>query len=269
MTRELKIAIKTYQRAEVLQSKTLKLLQRHGFNTEAITLFVASEAERDNYHRTLNGFSGDIVVQQEPGIRGVVCTYRKHYPAGQWVLHCDDDLIDIMVAATAQQLVPIKDLHAYTHQMFQLSVQSRVRMWSIYPAANAFFMQNAVVAGLRFCSGCFHGFISDAGSDASLLPTVNYKDDVESSIRYFIRDGAVLRDERVVPKTQYFKDGGGGTAGSGHENRLALHIADAKAIAAAWPGLCKTVAKKSFGGLDVRMNSRIKPSVICPSPASF
>jgi len=269
MASSIQVAIKTYQRSEVLRDKTLALLLRHGFAPSDITLFVASQSEQDAYAKVVGKSVGAIVVQKEPGIRGVVRTYRKHFQSGQWVLHCDDDLIDLMVAATPKQLVPIKHLHDYTNQMFALAVQSRVRLWSIYPAANAFFMQNAVVSGLRFCSGCFHGFISDAGSDEALLPTVNYKDDVESSIRYFLRDGAVLRDERVVPKTQYFKSGGGGTAGDGHDDRLALHVADAKAIAHAWPGLCKTVRKKSFGGLDVRMNSSIKPSIVCASPAVF
>lgn len=268
-TQPFSIAIKTYQRASTLESKTLALLHRHDISTERVTLFVANEQERADYAATLRSFRGDIVVQQEPGIRGVVRTYRRHYPSGTRVLHCDDDLIDLLVAVDAKTLRPLQGLGDYCDTMFNLTEANRCALWSVYAVANAFFMQNAVMAGLRFCSGCFHGFISDGGRDEFLLPTVNYKDDVEASIRYFVKYGAVLRDERVVPKTNYFKDGGGGTAGDGHEQRTALHIADANALAEQWSGLCSTVRKKSFGGVDVRMNPRIRPSEVCSSPARF
>ena len=267
MSEQFHIAIKTHERAPTLAAKTLTLLQRHDISTRQVTLFVASDQQRQSYADALPSFKGDIVVTG-PGIKAAVSAIRRHWPGGNAVLHCDDDLMDLLVAGEDGKLHPLKDLGPYIETMFAMTRANRCAMWSIYAVANAFFMQNAVVAGLRFCSGCFHGFVSDAGADPWLLPTVNYKDDVEASIRYFVKYGAVLRDERVAPKTQYFKTGGGGTAGTGHDDRTALHIADAHALAAQWPGLCSVVTKKNFGGTDVRLNPRIKPTIVCPSPAN-
>ena len=142
-TQPFSIAIKTYQRASTLESKTLALLHRHDISTERVTLFVANEQERADYAATLRSFRGDIVVQQEPGIRGVVRTYRRHYPSGTRVLHCDDDLIDLLVAVDAKTLRPLQGLGDYCDTMFNLTEANRCALWSVYAVANAFFMQNA------------------------------------------------------------------------------------------------------------------------------
>ena len=227
--KEYQIAIKTYQRAKEVRDKTLSVLRKNKIPENKITLFITDEKEKAEYESVLKGFGGNYVCCGF-GIRNAVITYRKHYPTGTRVLHLDDDLKGV-VKKVGNSLVPINNLDEYINKMFDLTEDCRLKLWGVYSAANAYFMNDRVVVGLKFCGGIMHGFISDEGQDESLLPEVTYKDDYNASICYYQKFGGVLRDDGVAAQTQYFKSGGGGTAGDGHSERDTGHIGDARFLA--------------------------------------
>ena len=264
MTSMFQVAIKTYQRAASFQDKTLALLRRHGIDDDRVTLFVVDQAEEDSYRKEIPDFGGNL-VQCGFGVRQAVTTYRKHYEPGTHVLHMDDDIINI-VRKRDTKLVPVGDLAAYIEEMFHITKTNGCRLWGIYSAANAYFMKDRVVHGLKFCPGVMHGFVSDAGQDEDLLPRVQYKDDYNASLAYFCKDGGVIRDDGVTAHTAYFRADGGGTAGEGHTDRLDGHIEDATWLVQAYPGLCRLVRKKNFGGLDVRLVT-LPCTSLGPSPS--
>ncbi len=257
------VAIKTFKRTKTLQEKTLALLRRHGIRDQRITLFVASREEENAYRNT--SFKGDIYVVGRLGIRPTVTAYRKHYEAGARVLHMDDDVSDILKKVDDKTLAPIEDLASYVDNMFDITENVGCRLWGIYSAANALFMRDRVQRGLKFCGGFFHGFISDGGKDESLLPTVNFKDDVEATLAYYTADGATVRDDGVTGRTAYFRQGGGGTAE--HARREVEHLQDVETLTSKYPGLCYPKETKNFGGRDVAFRRMPNNQTLCPSPA--
>lgn len=260
-----KVAIKTYKRTQVLKDKTLVMLAEAGIPEGDITLFVVNDDEEQAYRDALPG-SGYNYVQCGPGINNAVRAYRSHFPAGTRVLHVDDDIAALMKKTGENQLSQVTNLTEYVDQMFDITETNDSRMWGVYPVQNAFFMKDHVTQGLRFCCAVFQGFISDGGRDISLFPECGNKDDFELSIKLYLVDGSVIRDESVTVKTSYFTKGGGGTAGDGAELREKRHLDAAHMLASRYPDHCSLVKKKGFGGVDIRLK-RMPYLQLCESPA--
>ena len=262
-----KVAIKTYKRTDVLKEKTLAMLAEAGIPDGEITLFVVSDSEEQAYREALAG-RGYNYVQCGPGINNAVRAYRSHFPAGTWVLHVDDDIAALMKKSGENQLSQVTNLIEYVETMFEITEKNDSRMWGVYPVQNAFFMKEHVTMGLRFCCAVFQGFISDGGRDISLFPECGNKDDFELSIKLYLADGAVIRDEAVTVKTAYYTSNKGGTAGDGAELREKRHLDAANMLASRYPDHCSLVKKKGFGGLDIRLK-RMPNQKICLSPAQI
>lgn len=260
-----KVAIKTYKRTQVLKDKTLDMLSRSGIPDQEITLFVVDQGEEDAYREAL-GEARYNYVQCGPGINNAVRAYRSHYPAGTRVLHVDDDIAALMKKTGENDLEEVSNLVKYVDQMFDITEANDSRMWGVYPVQNAYFMREHVTQGLRFCCAVFQGFISDGGRDISLFPECGNKDDFELSIKHYLVDGSVIRDEAVTVKTAYYTKGGGGTAGDGPGLREKRHLDAANMLASRYPDHCSLVKKKGFGGLDIRLK-RMPYVKLCLSPA--
>ena len=260
-----KVAIKTYKRTQVLKEKTLVMLAEAGIPDEEITLFVVNDDEEQAYRDALPG-PGYNYVQCGPGINNAVRAYRSHFPAGTRVLHVDDDIAALMKKTGENQLSQVTNLVEYVDQMFDITEANDSRMWGVYPVQNAFFMGEHVTQGLRFCCAVFQGFISDGGRDISLFPECGNKDDFELSIKLYLADGSVIRDEAVTVKTAYYTSNKGGTAGDGPELREKRHLDAANMLASRYPDHCSLVKKKGFGGLDIRLK-RMPYVKLCLSPA--
>jgi hypothetical protein len=182
------------------------------------------------------------------------------------VLHIDDDVTAVLKKTGENTLEPISDLVEYVDTMFDITESHDSRMWGIYPVQNAFFMREHVTQGLRFCCAIFHGFISDGGRDINLFSECEYKEDFEQTIKHFMTDGSVVRDEAVTIKTAYYKKGGGGTASAGVEKRDQLHQLAAETLSSRYPDYCYVAKKKGYGGLDIRLR-RMPYEKLCLSPA--
>ena len=159
--KDYEIAIKTYQRPEELFKKTLSVLRKNNIPESKVTLFITDEEEQKKYESVLKDFNGSY-VQCGFGIKNAVNTYRSYYPEGTRVLHLDDDLKGL-VKKRENKLIQICNLDEYINSMFDLTEKCRLKMWGVYSAANAYFMNDRVVVGLKFCCGVMHGFISDEG----------------------------------------------------------------------------------------------------------
>lgn len=98
------IAIPTYNRAHVVASKTLAMLQRASIPAERIHLFVADEAEAASYlEEVQSNLYGSIVV----GVLGIANQrqyMRKYFAENTCVVSIDDDVtsVDILTGVCAE-----------------------------------------------------------------------------------------------------------------------------------------------------------------------
>ena len=240
------IVIPSYQRAGLLNDRTLLALHRHGIPKELIHVFVVEE-ELEKYTQTLNpSFYHQLIV----GVRGLIPqrTFMEDYfPEGQYIVSMDDDIDDIDLSLTS-----FTTLDLFLTQAFQVCIQKSAYIWGVYPVYNPFFRRRDIECGLQFIVGAFYGIINRHGITPSLESAC--KDDVERSILYYLKDGNVVHFGKVGFKTKYYgKVGGLGNFKSRLEvSRLASVYLQEK-----YPTLGKMWTRKN-GMTEFRFKQKLK-----------
>lgn len=240
------IVIPSYQRASLLNDKTLLTLHRHGIPKELIHVFVVQE-ELEQYTKTLNpSFYHQLIV----GVLGITQQRQfmeDYFPEGQYIVSMDDDIDDIDLSLTS-----FTTLDQFVTQAFQVCIQQSAYLWGVYPVYNPFFRRRDIECGLQFIVGVFYGVINRRGITPSLESKC--KEDVERSILYYLKDGNVVRFGRVGVKTKYYgKEGGLGNFKSRLEvGRLASVYLQEK-----YPTLGKMWTRKN-GMTEFRLHNKLK-----------
>jgi hypothetical protein len=212
------IAIPTLGRSKILNNQTLFTLERFGIDKNIITIFVIEEEheiyrlEIGNDYRLVVGKKG--IVQQRAFI-------ENYFPTGTWIVSIDDDINDIDLNCFAS-------LEVFINYAFQMCLERKSFIWGVYPVYNPFFRKSKepLTTCLNFCIGAFHGFINRPNEYDLVLSLTNQKDDVEKTIRYFIKDGIVLRFNKIGFKTKIYGHGGLGIL----KNRMESIIQDTKQL---------------------------------------
>lgn len=202
------IAIPSYKRAKICNEKTLNFLHKNGINKELINVFVIEE-EYDEYLNILDKDKYNEIVIGVKGIVEQVEFIEDYYGIGENIIRVDDDVIEIDLSLTNYI-----SLHNFFECAFQECVLSGSYIWGIYPVFNPFFRKerDMMTKTLKFIIGCLYGFINRREKDLKLNITkiCGNKDDVERSILYWLKDGIMIRFDRVAVKSKVYGTDGGG-----------------------------------------------------------
>lgn len=205
---EYQIAIPSYGRPEILRDKTLSFLEAKNIDTKIVTIFLASDAEKDLYQKYID--SKWRMIVGVPNKLEQQKFYHNYYPYGTPLLNIDDDVATLKQRTQEGKLEDFAgDINTLVKQMFDLCQQEGARMWGINPVENGFFMSDQITVGLRFIVGTFYG--NYAGDNSITSKTRKYQsscEDFETTLRSFIENGAVIRAEYLCPKTKYWAQGG-------------------------------------------------------------
>jgi len=197
------------------------------------------QEEYEQYRESLPDFKGKIIVGKL-GITNQRNFIQAYFPVGTWLMSFDDDiegwdnsLSDRFRDHTFDQF--IKD--AFTD-----CVADGANIWSVYPVYNPFFRKKREEKTLHatFLMGGFFGLVNR--NDRISNNIFEHKEDVVRSIEYFVKDGRVIRYNRIGCKTiMYTKLGGIG----GLQSRMD----GSKSV-------CELIAKKYplMGSIKVRKN---------------
>ena len=250
------IAIPSYKRAELLKQKTLALLERYNIDKSRITIFVANDEELKDYSRVVGDYN--IVV----AVKGLLLArqfYNRYYDEGTPILNLDDDIAEL------KQRTPDDKLENFTGSLdklvetgFNICRENDARLWGVNPVSNGFFMKDCVTVGLRYICGNFHG--SYAGdtviTGADRANKESSGEDFETTLRSFVRYGAVVRIEYVCPTTKYFASGGidAELKDCGIKDRQTDHKEKLYDIAARFPDLA-TITMKANDIVNIRLKS--------------
>jgi hypothetical protein len=201
------IAIPSYGRAKELNDKTLKTLHDLGIPHRNIHVFVVQNQQLE-YIRTINPYLyGRIVV----GVKGLVQQrefIENYYPEGTRIISLDDDIESLDLSLTDFQTAD-----EFFNYAFDKCESMGSYIWGVYPVFNPFFRKprKQVLFGLSFIIGAFYGYINRP-KDADLKITLDAngnKEDVERSIRYWKKDGVMIRFNHIGFKTKYYGTSGG------------------------------------------------------------
>jgi hypothetical protein len=237
------VAIPSYRRPTVVAAKTLKMLEAGGVPHDRITVFVASGHEADQYRPHL-----PPTVRIVVGVVGLVAQrafIHAYYTRGQRILFVDDDIAAVKTLdASGNRLVTAR-LPDLAEQGFQAMEKHGARIWGVYPAASSLYMRKkaTVSTELAYIAGGVYGILND---DPPTLLFGDNQEDKERTLRYFTRDGLVVRLNKWTIYTNYYSPGG-----MDSPTRKAETEAATQRLVDEFPGLVRRRHKGAKGIWDV------------------
>lgn len=265
------VAIPSYKRPQIVRDASVATLERFGVPRDNITVFVANDSERIEYEAALPGYN---IVTAELGKVNAQRFYHRYYDQGTPLLNLDDDVYDIKQASPEKKLVPYGGTVADIADLgFRLCRDNAAQLWGINPVNNAFFMGQHATVGLRLICGNFYGnYAGDVAITGADRPVaVSSGDDWETTIRSFIRNGAVVRLEWLTPITKYFAAGGidAEVKEKGIPDRQVENTRELRAIVERYPDLASGKVKAQ-GVYSIRLKpitfSKIPREALSPYP---
>jgi hypothetical protein len=250
------IAIPSYKRAETLRDKSLKLLAHYKIEPRHIFVFVANKDEEKVYKEVLEPKTYNKIVVGVPKIGPQRNFISDYFPVGKPLIHMDDDITSFIEwsAGAKRNEAELKDLKAVIRRGFDECKKIGCSLWGIYPVANGYFMKKGHTTDLKFVIGSFNGCFNPGtkGPKGVKLALEMDKEDYERSIRFYVRDGAVVRLRDVSPKTAYYTEKGGN-----QEFRTMKTVAEgAKKLVAMYPELCSLNLTKKSGYPEIRLRDK-------------
>lgn len=253
------IGIISYNRADIIREKTIKLLKEHSIDPKCIRIFLETEELKNQYINSI-GDEYNYTIHGQQGMANSRNAERRYYHEEvaddiDGVLLLDDD-VEKLNELIDGKLYPVKDLHETLLYMFETTKEKGYRLFGPCAYNNAFFMKDKVSTNLKFICGCFHGLIID--KNKPLLQTeVDQFEDSLFTIEHFKADGGVVRFDKYSLQTKFWeKKGGMCDIMGGMDARIKNMNENAEYMANKYPGIVRIFKKKK--GNDIRLNSRYK-----------
>lgn len=246
------VAVPSYKRAGLLGAATLATLDAHGVDRDRVTVYVADEAEREEYVAVNPGWRIEVT---SPGLVASRRAYNERHAATTPILNMDDDVLELQtVDDEGKRLVKWGgSIDQLVAMGFGLSRLTAAKLWGINAAANAFYMDDAAVVGLRYICGVLHGtYGKDPVVTSTLRPDNSNGEDFITTCEHYQRDGAVVRLNWITAKTRYFGPGGMQAEHGDVAARKADYRAFVPLIADRYSAIASYVEKGDTGNIKLK-----------------
>jgi len=203
------VAIPSYNRENIITTKTLKTLSDGGISPKKIYIFVANRQQYLLYTSTVPSNLYNKIIIGKKGITKQRKFISQWFPEGQYIISIDDDVEEIQILnKSGDKLVKLEDINNFFISSYKLLKKEGLYIWGIYPVQNSFFMKKSITTDLRFIIGVLFGYINR--HDKKIYPStrIESKEDYEQSILYYKMDGGVLRYNFITTKTKFNAEGG-------------------------------------------------------------
>ena len=249
-------------RAETLVSKTMRTLAAGGIDPARATVWVPDDRQRSEYCATLHdhGIYAPVCISPHDPVSKTLATIGEEplglgrsrnqiidtRRRGDQIVFIDDDITGIERATSPQTLEPVTDLAALFDQMFFQADAASATLWGLYPVANAYFMKPRITHNLTYIIGALFGMrVTHRPHEYVVLDD---KEDFERSIRHYLADGVVLRNQGVCIRSRFYNEPGGMQVARTEERVTA----SAHWLAHQFPMLCSVNQKKDHTELRLR-----------------
>ena len=176
----------------------------------------------------------------------------------------DDDIYGVYEAQNKvdisnrkhNKLVKLRSLKDLINKGFKMSEETGLTNWGVYPVFNPFFMKpttnkvnDYVGTKLGYIIGFMTGVINNKKAE---IRTIDDKEDYERSIKYYLKDGGLLRFNNITCETKCYKEPGGMQV-----ERTKQRIHDSAVyLTKQYPNLCTLNTSKKSGFTEVRMRDK-------------
>lgn len=257
------VVIPSYSRQDILINKTLPLVLSWGVPQDRIYVFVVAE-QYALYMDSLQKISADNVhvICGPIGLHNMRNFITLFFPENTPLLHIDDDVESLYKMEEDERVIDTKSSRRYAlykmdpreslswlNEAFETSSLEKASLFGVYPVKNGYFMKDldAVTTDLRFCVGALWGI----WNRRDLLINLEEKEDFERTLLAYIRDGKVIRFNRICPKTNYYKTNGG--MQSRNLDRQRESDISSRYLVQRWPEYCRLYTGKKNGMVEVRL----------------
>lgn len=270
------IAIPSYQRSKIIITKTLRTLFNYNISPDLITIFLANKGEYIIYSKSFKEYKNtepkpDVkyikflnsisMVIGEKGLKNQRNYISNFYLDKQKIIQMDDDIEGVKMLVVDKEdeknrkkwsLIDVPNLHQLIIDTFKMSENVGAFLWGIYPIANPYFMSPKVTSVLKFIVGPMFGIINR--KDGSLNISIDEKENVERTLKYFVKDGAVLRLNNVTVITKYYSNPGGMQADKNAKKKRMLNAEkSAQYLHKKYPDLTKIFYRKKTKRPEIKL----------------
>lgn len=206
------VCIPSYQRAHICNSQTLTTLYDANVPAWMIHVFVANKTEYDEYMKVLDKTKYGTLHIGQKGLVQQREFIMNMYPPGHCIVFLDDDIKSIDLSMST--MFSTGNVMQFFIRAFETCLCRGAKLWGVYPVFNPFFRQPRpeIYEGLTYVVGACYGVINtphDQHTKLTITRMNGQKEDVERSIKFFLRDGVVIRFDRIGFKTRYYGSTGG------------------------------------------------------------
>jgi hypothetical protein len=203
-----KVAIRSYNRSNILKECTLSLLKKYNFEESKIFIFVGDMNQLEEYQKVIKG-SYNFVVGKV-GIANIDNFITDYFDEGERVICLDDDITGLFEVEkykdpkSKREIVSIEEYFEYG---FNSLDKLGLYCFSINVISNYLFLSNYpfVTIGPQMVPGCCYGIINRK----DIRITYNHLDDSQRTALILEKDQSILKFTRATLKVDYGKLSGG------------------------------------------------------------
>lgn len=255
---KLTFCIPSFKRADILKEKTLAFLNRHGIERDSIYIFLNDYSEYDEYLTKIdNGYN--FVITERQGI-GATRSFilNNFFHRNKDIIMIDDDIEDIREGVNQKLTKSLDNLKEFCINYFKDLRKYDCYFGGIPLFDNPYFLKEGISTNLKYVSGAiqFHRKVIHRTPIELKLDEhyINHFEDYLCNIKYFLRDGKIMRKNNYFPITKNYNKIGGICEMEGSiDLRMEKGSKNANRIIELYPKTCSIVKKKG-GLLNLRLN---------------
>jgi len=243
----MKFVVPSYQRFAEIQEKTLKYLIDQGVPNKSIYIVVREDDKQIEQYRGLKkDYWGVNVI--ETSVKGIGRTHNfitDWAEEGEFIVEMDDDMTNLI--DTEKKSVNFIDACC---DMKNMMTDKGASYGGTYQVDNVMFMkQNSnYTFDLRYLLGCLRfRFVRK-----DIVLETNYSEDFENCILHYIRDGVIVKNNHICPKTKNYKKGGCDDDG----RNFITEKTDKEFLSNKYPEYCKLFQRKNERW-DLRLKHKV------------
>jgi hypothetical protein len=269
-----KVVIPSYNRANYIKKATLALCLYYKIPVSLIYIFIVDDdIQRQMYQQSLSDpvYSGLHIIYGPIGLKDMRNYISNYFEENTPLLCIDDDVLALYELYEDDNIDSSKAGHwklkemtpqqfiIWTTSTYTIMKNNNKNLFGIYPVKNGFFMKDLpeITYDARFCVGTLWGVFNKKTSD--MLLTLEEKEDMERSILFTLKDGGVIRFNKITLSTKYYKTAGGMQTHMTTKDRIINSIESSKILYERYPTLCKLYHGKKMVCVNfVLKQSKIK-----------